>query len=353
MKPLPTLLLATPLLATLAAAQTSTVTLPTNVSTLNLDRPFPGGIGRYQQYYTAAELQSGITEPMRFEQVVFFSGTAPTSNATSLDMEVSMGHGFVGGPSGLYDQNYSSPPTVVVPRATLQLTAAAAAGLPVLTVNFVNRFQWDGERPVVLEFKIFGNGRGNQPFIYNLLGTASAFLQTNRVYIAGSASAISGNVQQGWGLVTLFTARRGVNVPFGTGCPGEGQFVPEHAISRIGQPGISWVHTLSRASSQRLCCWIIGDSRTTWGPASLPLDLGQFGAGGCSLLVSPFHLAFTNTIGGGAGLGSAVMNVQLPPITNYVGASVYTQWLVADPLASNQVLAGSGAMWSIIAPLGP
>ena len=33
--------------------------------------------------------------------------------------------------------------------------------------------------------------------------------------------------------------------------------------------------------------------------------------------------------------------MSLPPITNYVGISVYTQWLVADPGASNSVLAGS------------
>jgi hypothetical protein len=352
MNPFPALIL-----ASLAAAQTTAVTLPTNVNPLNIDRPFAGGIGRYQQYYTAAELRTGIQEPMRIERVVFFSGTAPTANATSIDMEVSMAHSFVGGPSGLFEQNYTSPPVVVVPRTTLQLTAAAAPNLPVLTVNFVNRFQWDYERPVVIEFKIFGNSRGNQPFIYNMRGTASAFNQTNRVYVAGSASAISGNVQQGWGLVTEFTARRGVNIAYGSGCAGEGQFVPEHAIARIGQPGISWVHTLSRASSQRLCCWVIGDSRTNWqtgsGPVMLPLDLAPYGAGGCSLLASPLHLAFTTSIGGGAGLGTAVMNVQLPPVTNYVGLSVYTQWFVFDPLAVNQMVAGSGAMWSIIAPLGP
>ena len=47
------------------------------------------------------------------------------------------------------------------------------------------------------------------------------------------------------------------------------------------------------------------------------------------------------------GAGSASLGLNLPPITDYVGLSFYTQWLVLDPSAINGVLSATGGIRSI------
>lgn len=347
-------LLSLALLVVPAVAQSAQVTVP-NVTLFNdLDRPFPGGIGRYQQWYSAADLRTGIPGPMRFERAEFFAGSSLSSNATTIDMEVRMGHGLPSGATGLFDGNFVGAPVTVLPRGNVQL-AAGAPGAVVMTLNFLNRFTWDGTSPVVLECRIFGNSRQNQPFLYNLRGTTSGFGLVDRVYQANSATASFGSLQSGWGLITRFTARPGVNIDYGSGCPGDGFVTPVHVVQQTGSPGLTWVHRIDAAASQRLCVWIIGDSRTQWGPTQLPVDIGvMLGTGptGCNLLTAPFHTEFLTTIGGGAGAGSASLLVFLPPITSYVGMSVYTQWLVADPLSSNGLLSATQGVASTIAPVG-
>jgi len=44
--------------------------------------------------------------------------------------------------------------------------------------------------------------------------------------------------------------------------------------------------------------------------------------------------------------------MQLPAMTFYIGISLYTQWLIADPLAPNQMMSATPGMWSIVAPVG-
>jgi hypothetical protein len=85
----------------------------------------------------------------------------------------------------------------------------------------------------------------------------------------------------------------------------------------------------------------------------LPLDLGPFiSAAGCVLLTNPVANLFATTVGGGAGAGIASISVPLPPVTSYIGMSVYTQWFVADPLSVNGVLSASAGLWTRVAPVG-
>ncbi|MBK8099936.1 MAG: hypothetical protein IPK26_22770 [Planctomycetes bacterium] len=341
------------LLCTAAVAVAQTVTIPTNVLLADLDRPFPGGIGRYQQWYAQPPLLAGLGVPVRLERAEFFAGATQTSNTAALDMEVSMAHSFGSGMTGAFNLNYADSPVIVVPRRTINL-AARAAGQVAIDLQFTNRFTWDGQRPIVIDIKIFGNGRpANAPFTYNFRGSQSAFGLIERAYQGGNANAASGQHQAAWGLLTRFSGRPGVNIDYGAGCAGSNFVVPRHAVVQIGSPGITWTHQLTQAASQRSCVWIMGESDTVSPLGQLPLDLGPvIGAFGCSLLANPFFTAFSTTVGGGAGAGSATMSIALPPVTNYVGMNIYTQWLVLDPGASNTMLSATQGVRSIIAPAG-
>ncbi|MCA8964237.1 MAG: hypothetical protein KDC48_05110 [Planctomycetes bacterium] len=341
------------LLASMATAQT-TATVPNPVSPQNIDRPFPGGIGRYQQWYSAFSLQAAIPEPMRFEQLEFFAGTTQSSNATTIDMEVLISHGQPFGVTGLFDSNYASTPILVVPRQNVQLLAGSS-GQVVMTLPFSTRFTWDRVRPVLVEIRIYGNSRSNQPFPYNLRGSTASVGTTTRVYQAGSPGATSGLVQQGVGLATRFSARPGVAVEYGNACPGEGNFLPTHQNLQLAWPGITWNHQIANVASQRVCIWAIGDSDAMFGPTQLPADFGTLlgmAPFGCYLRNNVVASNLTVSVGGGAGAGIANTSMMLPAVTWYIGLSLYTQWAVLDPFSPNGMLSASTGVRYIVAPVG-
>ena len=339
-----------------ALAQTTFTTFttpPLALPQISTDIPFASGVGRYQQWYSANEIRTGLGQPMRILRMQFLAGAPVSAITTTLDLEVAIGHGFGSGLVGAFDSNFATPKVTVLPRTTLAL-APGPTGSTVLTINFATLFTWDGDSPLVVEVRLFGNGRGNQPFAYNFLGTAQGFGRTNRCYQGGNANASTGTLplSGAWGLFTVFTARPGAAVAYGNGCPGANFVVPVATVQQIPAPGILWTHALNNAGSQRLTCLVLGDSRTQWGPATLPLDLSPFlGAGGCFLLASPIATFFTTTVGS-PGAGFASLDLPLPPTTGYIGMSVFSQWLVADPAAINGVLSASGGIWSIVAPVG-
>ncbi len=351
-----TALLSFVLLSAAALAQT-TVTTPNPVSPQNIDRPFPGGIGHYQQWYSAGEFLTNFTTPVRIEQLEFFAGTTNSSNATTLDIEVSMAHANSLGLAGTFTSNFASPPVIVWPRANVQLTAGASNAV-VMTIPFVNRFTWDHTRPIVVDIKVFGNSRNNQTFAYNFRGTTAGIGTTARSYVGGNATATVGTVQQSMGMVTRFTARPGVVIDFGAGCAGDGSFVPRNASLNIPYPGVVWNNQLTNAASQRLCLFAIGTSNTATSstpPIPLPADFGTLMGSsptGCRLLVDPAAILWSQTVGGGAGSGVATIHLQMPAVTWYIGLSLFTQWVVADPNTANGVLSVSQGVWSIVAPVG-
>ncbi|HEU4420008.1 MAG TPA: hypothetical protein VFT55_13830 [Planctomycetota bacterium] len=347
------LLLLPCLLATLSA-QSQSFTIPGQMASVNVDRPWPAGIGRYQQWFSAASFQTHLPGPRRIERVEFLAGTSPTSQAAQINCEILMSHGHVFGLFGPFSTNYADSPVVVKPTGNVSLLAGPA-GSVVLTVPFLTPFTWDGERPVLLEIRIFGNSLGSQPFAYNFRGAAGQQGMISRVYAPGSAGATTGTVAQGLGMDVRFTARPGSMLSFGSGCPGEGGFVPVGTASEIPWPSILWTHTLSMAASQRICIWVFGNSKTAWESIPLPVDLPillGYPPSNCMLLTNPIALNLAVTVGGGAGGGIATMPIQLPAVTGYIGQSFYTQWVVLDPLALNGLLSVTAGLHSVVAPLG-
>ncbi|HZN39974.1 MAG TPA: hypothetical protein VFD82_14275 [Planctomycetota bacterium] len=347
------LLLLPCILATLSA-QSVTFTIPGLPGAVNVDRPWPAGIGRYQQWFSAPSFQAQLPTPMRIERIEFLAGTTPTSQAAQINCEILMSHGLWSGVTGNFNTNYADAPVVVKPPGNVQLLAGTP-GAVVLTVPFLTKFTWDGVRPVLLEIRIFGNSLGSLPFSYNFRGAAGQVGTIMRVYAPGSAGATSGTVSDGLGMDVRFTARPGVMISFGSGCPGEGGFVPVGTASEIPWPGILWTHQLANAASQRIYLWIFGDSNTAFGPIPLPVDLPSllgYPMSNCMLRANPVIVNAGVTVGGGAGGGLATLPIQLPGTTGYIGMSFFTQWVVLDPLALNGLLSITAGLHSIVAPIG-
>jgi|GEM_PF-6948159 len=341
------------LLAAAVSAQVVVVDAPNIASTSNLDRPFGGGIGRYQQWYSPnPALSGGISEPMRIQQLQFLCGSnnAQAPQPVTVNCEVLIGHGKFSGVFGFFNSNWDDTPLQVFPPGLLPLTVGPQ-GSVACTVPFSNLFTWDRVRPILIEIRITGNSQNNQTFLFNNAGTTQLLGQTSRVYSSGSPGAVSGSVQQGWGMITRFTARPGVMIEFGAGCPCQGNIIPQNSADQIASPGITWVNRLSDAPSQRTAFWVLGDTRQ----APYPIDLTPlFGLppGTCKLLTNPVSVVGATTIGGGAGAGQAQVPITTPGLGGYVGASVYTQWVVFDPLSINSFLCVTPGIWTIVAPVG-
>jgi len=335
----------------LAVSAQVTVTTPNLPAPVNVDRPFAGGVGRYQQWFNVNQFNA-ITEPMRFEQLEFFCGTSNTATPQPLTIncEVLMGHGKFSGVFGNFDNNWYEPPVMVKPLGSVSVTSGPS-GQVCMTLPFTNLFTWDTVHPILFEIRIHGNNQSNQPFLFNTQGTTFSIGSTSRVYSAGNAFANSGSVSQGVGMIARMRARPGMMLEFGQGCPGEGNIIPQNEALQLAWPGITWMQQLTQAASQRTAFWVIGDTNTTPYPIDLTTLFG-LPPTGCMLLTNPVNAIPVMTVGGGAGGGLAQLPISLPATTNYVGLSIYTQWVVFDPLAQNGVLAVTPGLWTIVAPVG-
>lgn len=341
------------LLAAAASAQAVVVDAPNIASTTNLDLPFSGGLGRYQQWYSANPTLTGaIAEPMRIQQVQFLCGTnnGPAPQPVTVNCEVLIGHGKFFGLFGNFDSNWDEPPVQAFGPGPVSLTAGAP-GSVACTIPFTNLFTWDRFRPIVIEIRISANSQNNQQFFFNHAGTTQLLGQSSRVYANGNPGAVSGIVQQGWGMITRFSARPGVMLDFGAGCPCEGNIIPQNSADQIASPGISWVNRVSNAPSQRTAFWVMGDTNQAPYPVDLTSLFG-FPPGTCSLLTNPAIAIPTMTVGGGVGGGQGQVTILTPGVASYVGASVYTQWVVFDPLSINSFLCVTPGVWTIVAPVG-
>ncbi|HEX5050486.1 MAG TPA: hypothetical protein VFZ65_01820 [Planctomycetota bacterium] len=347
-------LLLSSLLVSAVSGQVIIVTVPPIGSPQNVDRPWPGGIGRYQQWYSAASLQANLPEPMRLQQIQFMAGTGLNSTPAMINCEILIGNGKFSGVTGQFDTNWDTAPIVAKPIGNVSLVAGTP-GTAVITIPFNTLFTWDRFHPLLLEIRIYGNSLGNQPFNYNFQGGTASLGYTTRVYQGGSALAPTGTVAQGVGMLTRFQARPGMQLDFGVGCPGEGNVVPVHTSVEIPSPGIVWTQQLSSAASGRACLWVIGDSNTMASGVPLPIDISAlFGLfpSGCMLRNNAVNLVGAVTVGGGAGGGLASLSFQLPGTTNYIGSSFYTQWVVFDPLSLSGFVSTTQGVWSIVAPVG-
>jgi hypothetical protein len=150
----------------------------------------------------------------------------------------------------------------------------------------------------------------------------------------GYADVLAGG---GGALATIFstTGLPPGSAEVGSGCPGSGGVVPRigatggNPSSAAGNP--SFGLRVWRALGGATALVLLGASSSNWGGMALPLDLGPFGAPGCSLLVSPDVVVVTTTSGTGPGTGAGNVSIPVPVDPALSGAILYAQGYVIDP----------------------
>ncbi|MCB9878845.1 MAG: hypothetical protein H6835_14720 [Planctomycetes bacterium] len=331
-----------------AAAQL-TVTSPV-ANPVDVNRPFGGGIGRYQQWYSFNSLAS-ITEPVRIQQLDFFAGNNVAPQLVQINCEVLIGHGKFSGVFGTFDSNWATPPVTVKATGNVALNPVGS-GAVCFSVPFSTKFTWDHFHPILIEIRIYNTSLGGGTFAHNCQGVTTSLGVTSRVYASGSPGATTGTVGQGIGLITRFSARPGVNLPLGAGCMAEGAIVPGANVLEVPSPGITWHHQIFDAPSQRPAFLVLGDQDLSATPIDL-LPLFGLPSSPCVLYTFPANVVGpVMTVGGGPGAGIGSLAISLPGVTSYVGASFYSQWVVFDPFSLTGLLATTPATWSIVAPVG-
>ena len=118
---------------------------------------------------------------------------------------------------------------------------------------------------------------------------------------------------------------------FGTASAGAGGVEPEIWWS-FGPPSpgnADFGMRLSNAAPDSFAFLLIGASRTSWGPVSLPYALGAIDAPNALLQVSPDLWVGAATDSDGEALLSLPLSASLPNVT------LYAQWIVKDPGAPN------------------
>ena len=154
--------------------------------------------------------------------------------------------------------------------------------------------------------------------------------------IGGGGSPTRGDT---WG----FAAGRGPSfVRFGTGCVGSAG-MPALAARAGVYPWTGGTYTLDLTSlpATGAAFGILGTSKSTWGPVSLPLLLDFVGMPGCNLLVSlDVALPLTNQNGG------AAWALPVPDDPSLHDAQLWLQGGVLDPAANalGVVLSGAGEL---------
>ncbi|MBK8980064.1 MAG: hypothetical protein IPM29_29545 [Planctomycetes bacterium] len=305
---------------------------------------------RYMQWYAASEFTAVQTKPIRITGFAFRAAPNAGGQAgRTIELEVTMGNSLPFQASGSFEGNFTSGRTVVFPRARVNTSAATPGSYPV-RINFVNEFVWDGQSGVALDLRIYDNGNSNVAFAYDLEFhpvTQNRLLRLYTVNDPNSAFAAFG--PQAAGITTRFFYNEAITVQYGTGCAGEGGFVPSATVSGgLPIPGNgAYTFELRNCSSQRPAVFFIGGSNTTWGSFSLPYALGIIGAPGCSVLAEPLASARLMTVGGGPGAGLALFPFPMPANTGYLGAWFYAQWAVLDPNSPNGGLAMSNGLWLV------
>ena len=287
--------------------------------------PFAGAPMRYQQKYLASDLKKTIKGgAVRLVGLNFRSKTRGyTGKSVTLEIYLAKAPSLV---TSVFESNLIQK-VLVVPRTTLNLPSSGTLSW-VLPIPFKRNYTWDGQSDLMMEVRIYKNGNNNKPFLYFFDSVVGG--PTERLYATGATSTFAQFRQSGSGLVTRFDFIGGAVVPYGKGCVGDGNVVPQASVRGVPVLGNTILIDLTSARPQAAAVFLLGASKTKWGTFTLPIDLTVLGAKGCSLLTGPIFFIPTTTIGGAPGTGTASLKVQIPPIVSLRGLSLFGQWMVND-----------------------
>lgn len=335
------------LLTSLAVGQTQTTknidVTPSPFTTGGNILPFAAQTGRYAQWYAASWFTPSIKQPVRIRGIQFMADSGSHVGTATLDLQVAMTNS-----NTLTGSFPSSQQLVTVfPRNKVTL-AAISPGSWTLTINFATDFLWDGKSGIIVDVRQWSNGT-TSTLKYNFRYNSLSRNLLQRVWASGQPNATTGDWKDGLGLYTRFLYQEGGSYPLGQGCPGSGNYVPVASTNRVPLPGDSqWTQLLTQTTGRMPAYFVVGLSQTFWNTTPLPLDMSQFGWQGCTLYTDPLVLVGVTTVGGGAGTGTATLLTPIPAIGTLGGFQFYTQWVISDPGAANQLVSFSNALWHII-----
>ena len=215
----------------------SSATVPTGVANWSSNNfPLAGPPLRYQQWIAPSEFEALIGREVRVQSLTLFGGSPGGQTGAQIDVEIIMGNGPEFQPTQLMDMNltnsnapFATQPVVVVPRSN-HLLGSATPGGAVITFPFQNEFIWDGQSGVVVDIKMFDNGKGNLAYNYDFQYSPSAFFRQYRLWGLSSdprTVQVASFFQASQGVTMQFNYADGVSVSFGQGCAGAGNIVPD------------------------------------------------------------------------------------------------------------------------------
>lgn len=134
---------------------------------------------------------------------------------------------------------------------------------------------------------------------------------------------------------------------FGTGCVGSNAKTPTIGARSFACANNSIFRiTLTNAKEVGTAFLLVGNSKTDWSGIPLPFDLGTIGMASCTAYCNDTGLGGPGTATDAA--GAAFVPIYVPFDPSIVGATLYSQWIVLDPGATQLGFTASNALeWKI------
>ncbi|MCA8975434.1 MAG: hypothetical protein KDC98_11990, partial [Planctomycetes bacterium] len=212
-------------------------------------------------------------------------------------------------------------PLTVLPRSYFTFpdqspTGAGSFTEMVATIPFQTAFPWTRQtgRNLLIEVFVYGNSAGSGIYGYpldNVSGTMSL------VGTPATATVANQSPLRTFGMVMGLVEQTHTAVPV----------LYSNDTPQIGN---QFRVRVAQAVPSSIALMEIGFSSSWYSGHALPLDLGAYGAAGCSLLVGPIdtRILFTNTS------GATNLQYNIPNNIYALGLSFFNQALVADPSAN-------------------
>jgi len=296
--------------------------------------PFAQVPMRYQQIYRGSDLAAALKAKKlsvaRLQGVRFRTNSQTTGNTgyqVTLEAYLAV---FKGTVSSKFNDNLVNPTQVF--QGSITLPSTASPGKWEINLPFKQEFIYDGQSDLILEIRIISNGNQNKQFFFFCDGVLSTNTVETLAAFTGPTSTTATFRQSGKGLITRFDFDTGLAVPYGKGCVGEGNAIPE--ISSTGLPKIptlSFKVVVDKAAANSPALLLWGVSNTQWGPLTLPLDMRPLLVPGCFLLASPdFDPLTAITTNAQPGTARAEVQFIIPPLTFLKNVTLYAQWAILD-----------------------
>ncbi len=145
-------------------------------------------------------------------------------------------------------------------------------------------------------------------------------------------------------VVEAVVAQPATATQFGAGCGS-----PTLQINPIGRPLLGTTQDIDVSGVPPAGAFMaMGLSATSYPPLQLPLSLGQFGMGGCTLYQ---NMTYLSGILASPGPGTATFSAQVPLPAYYLGVTVYLQAWAFDPGANQVGIISSNAIALVLGNL--